>query len=109
ASNNLLGRVVTISDSAGQTTIGSYDSVGRALSTARQLRTVVDSEPDWARSVPLDRAIYTTTVAFDALGRPTTDTMPDGTTRTFSYLLSGPLATVQVTTADGRLTNETVL
>jgi RHS repeat-associated protein len=112
---NLLGRAVTIRDSAGEITVDHCDPTGRAMSATRRLRTYVDPgpapvpEPDWRTSVSLEADAYTTVVVFDALGRATSDTLPDGTTRTYEYLPSGPLSRVLVTTPDGSLTSTPVL
>jgi RHS repeat-associated protein len=115
AQRNLLGRVVTTSDSAGQVTVDHYDPAGHVMSAARTLRTDVDPgptgipEPDWRTQVQLETDAYTTTALYDALGRVTTDTLPDGTSRAYEYLPSGPLSRVLVTTPDGKLASAPIL
>ncbi|HLY34582.1 MAG TPA: hypothetical protein VKQ07_08625, partial [Jatrophihabitantaceae bacterium] len=115
AQRNLLGRVVTISDSAGEVAINHYDPAGRVMASQRTLRAYVDPgptgipEPDWRTQVALEPVGFTTTAVYDALGRPVTDTLPDGATRAFAYLQSGPLSQVLLTTPDGSLTSAPIL
>jgi RHS repeat-associated protein len=115
AQRNLLGRVLTTRDSAGQVSVDRYDPAGRVMSAARRLRTYVDPgptgvpEPDWRTPVALEADSFTTTALYDALGRATTDSLPDGTVRAYAYLPSGPLSQVLVTTPDGSLSSVPVL
>jgi RHS repeat-associated protein len=109
ARRNLLGRVATTRDSAGETSVDRYDPLGSALSSTRRLRADVDAEPDWRGAVPLEPDPYTTSAVYDALGRPRSDTLPDGTVRAYEYLPSGPLARVRVTTPDGTLVDTPIL
>jgi RHS repeat-associated protein len=111
ARRNLFGRRMTSSDSAGQVSVDHYDPPGHVLSSTRQLRLLTDiaTEPSYPASATFEQDQYTTSAMFDALGRPTTDTLPDGTVRAFEYLPSGPLARVRVTTPDGTLSSTAIL
>src|SRR5205823_4524293 len=91
------------------------DPAGRVMSSRRTLRAYVDPgpagipEPNWRAAVSLEPESFTTTVVYDALGRPVTDTLPDGTVRAYAYLQSGPLSQVLVTTPDGSLSSTPIV
>ena len=106
---NLLGRAAVTRDSAQQMTVNQCDPGGRVCSITRQLRSVVDAEPDWRAAVPLEPDSYTETASFDAQGRTVSDTLADGTVRSFTYARSGVLSQVLVTTPDGSLTAVPIL
>lgn len=109
--NNLLGRIVTTRDSAGEASVVRYDPAGRPLATTRRLRANVDNEPNWRAAVPppLEAETFTTSAVYDALGRPRRDTLADGTTRAYEYVPSGALARVRLTTRDGTLVDNAIL
>jgi RHS repeat-associated protein len=115
AQRNLLGRVVTVNDSAGEVVVNRYDPTGCVMALQRTLRAWVDPgptgipEPDWRTPVALEPVGFTSTAVYDALGRPVTDTLPDGTVRAYAYLQSGPLSQVLVTTPDGSLTSAPIV
>lgn len=98
---NLLGRAAITRDSAQQITVNQCDPGGRVASVTRQLRSVVDAEPDWRSAVPLEPDTYVETGTFDAQGHTISDKLADGTVRAFTYARSGTLTQVLVTTPDG--------
>jgi len=106
---NLLGRVAITRDGAQQMTVQQSDPTGRVTRMARQLRAVVDSEPDWRAAVPLEPDVFVESGVFDALGRTKSETLADGTVRTFRFALSGALTEVRITTPDGMVANVPVL
>ena len=69
ARRNLLGRVVTTRDGAGESSVEHYDPTGNMLSATHRLRADVDTEPDYRAPVPLEADFFATTTAYDALGR----------------------------------------
>ncbi len=107
--NNFLGRLVTSRDSAGETSALRYDPVDHPLATTRRLRSDVDSEPNWLVATPLDAEVFSTSVVYDALGRPRHDMLADGSARTYEYLASGPLNRVRITTPDGVLVDQAIV
>ena len=109
AARNLRGRLVAVRDQAGEVTLDRYDPAGELLSESRRLRTDLDGEPDWSGPVALDSEMHTCERYVDALGRPRTVTMADGTRRTFEYQRSGGLARLRVSTLDGTLVEAPVL
>jgi RHS repeat-associated protein len=106
---NLLGHVAITRDGAQEMTVGQCDPTGRVSSISRRLRVDVDTEPDWRVAVALEPDTFVESVMVDGLGRALTETLADGTVRTYSYALSGILTQVLVTTPDGSVTTVPVL
>jgi RHS repeat-associated protein len=106
---NLLGRVAITRDGAQQMIVEQCDPAGRAARVSRQLRAVVDKEPDWRSAVALEPDIFIEFAVFDGLGRPISETLADGTVRTYAFAPTGALTEVKVTTPDGGVTNVPVL
>jgi len=79
-SKNLRTQVFRLHDQAGTVTTDNYDFKGNLLSTSRQLHTEFRTPIDWQTSTDADmqNEQHTSTVAFDALDRPTSQTSPDG-------------------------------
>lgn len=103
---NLRGQLVRHYDQAGTQTVRQYTPEGAPLQTERHLAADYRTEPDWSdpAAVALDPELrFETRVIYDALGRPRSQSLPDGTTRQFDYLPSGGVARVLVSTADGKL------
>ncbi len=111
ALKNARGRLVEHYDQAGVLSIRQYTPDGKPLRTERRLLENYKSEPDWTTpaAVVLDPSSFITEGIYDALGRITEQRLPDGTTRFISYLQSGGVARVGVTTADGELNNVSIL
>jgi RHS repeat-associated protein len=108
AARNLLGRLVTVRDQAGETSVERYYPTGQALRTTQRLRTEV-GEPDWRSPVALDAESFVTEVSYDALGRPRREVLADRTVRVIDYLRGGGVDRVRITTPDGRLRDEPVV
>jgi RHS repeat-associated protein len=89
-------RVYQRYDGAGVVTCEAYDFRGNLTSSTRQLATHYDSSLDWSQSQPLEVDVFRTQSAFDALGRPTQVTTPDGSVYWLSYNATGLLATVDI-------------
>ncbi len=109
---NLRGHPVVHWDEAGTSTVARYDLAGRALRHERRVRTGYDAEPDWAHPGPgeaLDATVHATVIDYDALGRPVTVTVPDGTTRSLTYLAGGGLQAVSMSSDDGKLADLGIL
>ena len=105
---NLLGREVTIRDASGEHAIDRCDPEGRPLEVRRRFLDD-DGEIDWRTPAAFLADTFTTTRTFDGLGRPTTETLADGTRRTYDYAPSGVIARVLVTTPDGGLADVPIL
>ena len=114
---NARGRLVEHYDQAGRMAMRQYTPDGTPLRAERQLMqlgdaTRYDAEPDWTSAEPswsalysepsdLDPTTYRTLSALDALGRVREQLLPDQTSRSFTYLQSGGVTRVGVTTSDG--------
>lgn len=107
AQRNLLGRVLRVRDGAGEAEVDQYDPSGRPLATTRRIRAGF-GEPNWREATPLGDS-FRASIAFDALGRPIADQLPDGTRRTFEYRVSGALDRVRLTTPDGGVSDVPLL
>ena len=101
---NLRGQAYRIYDGAGVQTAVAYDFKGGLLAAERQLGVDYTQTLDWsglsdlevAAASMLESEVFRT---FDALGRPTTQTTPDGTIVHLAYndaaLLDGASANVR--------------
>jgi RHS repeat-associated protein len=108
---NLRGRLVAHYDQAGVLRIDRCAPGGEVLRGERQLVQNYRSEPDWTdpQSVTLEPEVYVAVGVFDALGRSSSQRLPDGTTRRFEYLPSGGVARSLVSSADGKIEELAVL
>lgn len=106
---NLLGQAIIVRDGASETRLDQCDPDGHPLASSRRLRAYIDSEPDWRITVPLEPETIFTKVSFDAVGRVRSDTLADGSSRTYEYVAGGELSRVHVTTPDGALTSTPIL
>ncbi len=95
---NLRTRVAEQDDSAGVKTYEAYDFKGNLLATKRQLAIEYRDVVDWTSHVPLEERSYLGRTTYDALNRPTSMTMPDGSALLPSYNPSSLLDRI-----DGRL------
>ncbi|MCL4299100.1 MAG: toxin [Anaerolineae bacterium] len=68
--NNLRGKVFQLFDSAGVATSDSYDFKGNLRRSRRQLVSDYKTTPDWSGSPALEREIFVSSSAYDALNRP---------------------------------------
>ncbi|MCW5801527.1 MAG: VCBS repeat-containing protein [Deltaproteobacteria bacterium] len=111
ARRNLLGRAVVVRDASGETSIDRCDPAGHALVARRRFRDPASdaSEPDWRSPVIFVPGDFVTASRYDGLGRRRADVLPDGTRRAYSYLTSGTLREIRVTTPDGAITDHAVL
>ncbi len=107
AARNMRGRLVTVRDQAGETSVELYDPGGDTLRTTQRLRVDL-GEPDWRRPVPLGES-FVAEVSHDALGRPRREVLPDGTIRATDFLRGGGVTQVRITTPDGRLADVPVV
>ncbi|HEX6099236.1 MAG TPA: SpvB/TcaC N-terminal domain-containing protein [Thermoanaerobaculia bacterium] len=108
AASNVRGALVRIRDQAGETSVARFDPAGQPVATTRRLRTGT-GEADWRAAVPLDTTVFTTSFEYDALGRTRAATLPDGSTRTLTFLRDGGVQRHVVSTADGKVVNVPVL
>ncbi|MEU6250686.1 SpvB/TcaC N-terminal domain-containing protein [Glycomyces sp. NPDC047010] len=106
AERNLTGRIHMVFDAAGVVVFERYDHKGAPLDVVRRLCADPATDPDWGALVgvedpalvlaaagPLLEPDETTTAAtYDALGRPLSVTMADGTVLTPTYDPGGLIA-----------------
>ncbi|NJK30985.1 MAG: RHS repeat-associated core domain-containing protein [Deltaproteobacteria bacterium] len=85
AASNLRNQVYQLFDGAGVVTSSRYDFKGNLLKQSRRLAMEYKSAPDWSADVALDPEIYTKHTTYDALNRPVTLTMPDGSVIRSTY------------------------
>jgi len=109
AKRNLLGRVAITRDDDSIESVDFCDPRGCVMSTTRQMRSNVDTEADWRIALPLQAEVVTSTAIFDALGRPTSDTLADGSIRVYEYMAAGPLFRLRLTTPDGSILDTPIL
>ncbi len=109
ARRNLLGRLVTSRDAGGELTIGFYDPRGQPMRAERRLRTAVDTEPDYQSNVALEADQLVATSVYDALGRARSESVPDGSSRSYAYSAQGHVERILVTLPDGTLVDAPVL
>ena len=109
--DNLRGRLLRQYDGAGLVTNARFDFSGNLTEQTRTLATTYDAVPDWddladetslqnldtvaANNDLLEPGSYTTETAFDALGRPTVRTTPDGSVTRYAYNQGGLLQGVE--------------
>ncbi len=107
------GQVYRVYDGAGVQTAVAYDFKGGPLAAERQLAVEYTQTPDWvdlaeledvsdlevAAASMLEAEVFRTESSFDALGRPVTQTTPDGSVVRLAYneaaLLDGVSANVR--------------
>jgi RHS repeat-associated protein len=108
---NLRGQLALLRDQAGIISSDLCDPEGRVLRSTRRLRSDYKSEPDWSNpaAVALDADSYVSAITVDALGRITSESPPDGTTRQLRYLQGGGLQQVAISSSDGKLANTIIL
>jgi len=107
---NLRGRLYQQYDAAGVVTLVRYDFHGNVRLSSRRLARSYRSTPDWtaldglatisaidaAADALLEAVAYESRAEYDALGRPTHETAPDGSTVRPSYNRAGLLDRVDV-------------
>ncbi len=109
--NNLLGRAATVLDGAGLAQSIRYDFKGNPLVGRRRLATTYDHTPDWTTLANvaitdveteanlaglLETEIYPVRNEFDALNRPVSNVLPDGSILATTYNEAGLMETVAV-------------
>jgi RHS repeat-associated protein len=93
ATGNLLGAVHQVFDTAGRVEVPSVDFVGNPTAVGRRVPADYTRTPDWsgvaaaanytdvqtAAALVLENESFTASATYDALGRTTAATLPDGT------------------------------
>jgi RHS repeat-associated protein len=108
---NLRGALVFHYDQAGVLEMKLAAPGSLPLHTERRLLDQYTSDPDWANTaaVGLTPEVYTTRYAYDGLGRPIEQQLPDQTFRRYVINQGGGLQKVLLSTADGVLNNVEIL
>ena len=83
--SNLRTRVFRMSDSAGIAISEIYDFKGNLLQGTRRLHADYRATPDWSTEPRLESEMFTSRTSYDALNRPVTLTMPDGSLVRYTY------------------------
>lgn len=96
AARNLHGTVYKIYDGSGLLVHERFDLDGNLLATSQQLTADHRVVPDWSgdSDALLDPEVFTTATSYDALGRVTSKTTPDGRRATYAYDDGGRLTQV---------------
>jgi RHS repeat-associated protein len=115
AALNLKGRLWRHWDGAGMVEVESYDFKGTPLVTTRRFIAEPTGTPHWAtvNAAVLESAAYSTTTVTDALGRPVSVEVPDGSLLKYGYDRGGApyserVENLPVTGDDLDLVTETV-
>jgi YD repeat-containing protein len=106
---NLLGRAVITLDESGMSHSMEYDFKGNLLVGRQRLAAGYQQTPDWAALDPaqvstveiqadglLDKELYQASTEYDALNRPVTKVLPDGSVAALSYNVRGALETMKM-------------
>jgi RHS repeat-associated protein len=101
AAHNLKGKLYQLKDLSGQTTFTSYNLLGQILQTTRQLAAAYKTPVDWNNTVALESDIFTTSFTYNALKLSLTETTPDGTLTTNTYLQTGQFYSTNLEFNDG--------
>jgi RHS repeat-associated protein len=106
--SNLRGRAFRVYDGAGVLEHEAFDVDGNLVRQSRRLAAAYATTPDWvaldelddlaamdaATAALLEAEVFTTEATFDAMGRPVTQTKPDGSVLHLGYGDAGHLETV---------------
>ncbi len=101
---NIVGRVVEVDDDAGRVVVDKYHLGGQPVDLRRDLTAHYAVLPDWTTpaGVALAATGYRVRTVLDAQDRVVRQDLPDGTVREYTYSAQGHVATVRVSTTDGR-------
>lgn len=101
--NNLRGEVYRVYDGAGTVTTPQYDFKGNPLLQQRVYTEDATQQPDWTNTttVPMETDVYATSITYDALNRPITQTTPDSGNTNYAYDRGGLLYSVDVDNVHG--------
>jgi len=97
---NLRGEVFQHYDTAGKVDIGVYDFKGQLLQNTRRLAKKYKEVVNWSGDnidLKLESELFTTTIEYDALGRATKSTAPDGSITEPTYNEANLLEKVSIT------------
>ncbi|WP_127131207.1 SpvB/TcaC N-terminal domain-containing protein [Pseudoflavitalea rhizosphaerae] len=108
---NLRGQCIEHYNSSGVTRITLCNLMGVVLQKEQQVISDYKSIPDWTNlsGVTLLPGIFHTRTVFDAMGRMKESSLPDATQRIYTYLQSGALNQVLLTTGDGGLNDQPII
>ena len=93
---NLRGRIHRVEDESGVLTNARYDAKGRPTVIIQEIVDDYKGNVDWRTGGPMLAQGYRGEAAFDALGRPVTRQMPDGSRFHFGYNDAGMLETIHL-------------
>jgi RHS repeat-associated protein len=96
---NLIGMAYQVYDTSGVITLDRADFRGRPLELARRFATDPATMVDWSGDPEprLETEVFHLTAGYDALGRPTRLTLPDGTVMQPTFDVANRLASLQAT------------
>ncbi|MDQ2180187.1 RHS repeat domain-containing protein [Marinifilum sp. D714] len=88
---NNIGQLEFQYDQSGRTQMVSYDFKGNPEMTGKTFYSDYQGYRDLAKSQALQAKVYTSEIAVDALNRPVSKTLPDGSVETYQYNKAGLL------------------
>ncbi|KAJ2973538.1 hypothetical protein NQ176_g6551 [Zarea fungicola] len=102
AQNNANGRIILAHDQSGVTKTPNYDFQGNLLQSTRQLTCDYKGTLDWSslEKPRLQDREFVEALSYDALGKPTKTTLPDGTITVYRYNERGMIQKVETNVAD---------
>lgn len=109
---NLLGQLVENYDQAGLTRYRHFDLLGNLLEKNRRVLQDYTSIPNWSSTTGhtwMADDPFETRITYDALGRPILQRLPDQTTRRTTYLQSGVIDQLLLTTGDGEMVEQPII
>lgn len=106
---NLLGAPVRTRDEGGEHVLLDARPDGEATRSRMTLVADATVDVDWSGVVALDGDAFTTSVVFDALGRPLQESRADGSIVVATYAQSGGLRRMTVRTTDGQVPETDIL
>ncbi len=108
---NLQGQLVKHHDQAGTLEVHQYTPSGSPLNSDRKLLDQFTQEPDWTNpaTTTLNADTFNSEAVYDALGRLSSQKLPDQTTRQYTHHQGGGIQKVLVSTVDGALSDVEIL
>jgi len=101
AAKNHRGQLYQSFDQAGKITFINYDFKGNLTEQERTFAEEFKVEINHNGSVSYESETFTSQLSFDALNRPTKETTPDDSVKTYSYASSGLLNKVEIEVRGG--------
>ena len=111
---NCIGSAIAMYDNAGLTISKDFTFDGHVLKSKRTFRKDYKSDANWTAAniltanTILEEDVFDTTATFDAIGRPLSQTLPDGSITTWQYGMMGN-CTQSGITLNGAITKQIIV